>query len=114
MKEPTKEHMNEQGCLVNCVFCSYILPNLKGNDQCPYCHGNSLYFKPMHMMDRSTANRQLLHEIFSQDSPDLYSMQESYAVNLLTKIEAHNFDLKQALIDFLKELVMQKEQKEQK
>ncbi len=111
MKEHTNENINEQGCLVDCVFCSSILPNLKGTDQCPYCHGLSPYFKPMQMMDRSTANRQLLHEIFSQDSPELYSMQEEYAVNLLTKIEVHNFDLKQALIEFLKVLVTQKEQK---
>ena len=109
MKESTNEYMNEQGCMVDCVYCSSILPNMKWTGQCPYCHGHSPYFKPMQMMDRSTANRQLLFEIFSQDSPELYSMQESYAVNLLTKIEVHNFDLKQALIEFLKENVIQKE-----
>ena len=31
--------MKEQGVMIECVYCKYIRPELKGTKKCPECHG---------------------------------------------------------------------------
>ncbi len=102
---PKKYHLviiiREQGVLIDCVYCKYIKPELQGTKDCPQCHGKTPTFKPMRMMDRLTSEQDILQEILDlqfKEHPDLLYKS---LLNLLSRMEVYNFDLKSAIIQFL-------------
>lgn len=56
--------MKEQGALVDCVYYSFIRPELHGKSNCPVCRGRTPKFKAMRMMDKKTSQNYLLAKIF--------------------------------------------------
>ena len=93
--------MREQGTIVDCVYCKYIKPHLLKSKDCPQCHGNTPYFKPMRMMDQETSREAILIDILNMEINDDYSEMEKSLLSLLSKIEIYEFDLKSALIHYI-------------
>ena len=94
----------EQGTIVDCVYCGLIKPELKGTKKCPKCRGVSSSFKPMRMMDRSTSERELLDQIFSIQMDQEGKLPKDQLINLLTSVGVYNFDFKSALINLIREI----------
>ena len=101
--------MKEQGCLVDCVYCKYVHPEYLGTTECPYCQGKTPFFQEARMMDLQTLNQAILSDIF----PELYTTENQEQINfllhILKKIEIHQFDLKTAIIQYIKILEPQKD-----
>ena len=92
----------EQGTMVDCVYCKYIEPELKGTKNCPVCHGKTPEFRPTRMMDKYTSQMDVLDRIdyyFSKPDKD---KNRGDLLNLLTSIDTYQFDIKEALINKIK------------
>ena len=96
--------MKEQGCLIDCVYCKYIRPDLHGKALCPKCQGITPYFQPSRMMDKSTASKMILSDIFNNLDKMKKNEERDFFLSLLKKIEIYSFNLKEAIIQQLKEL----------
>ena len=94
----------EQGTIVDCVYCGLIKPELKGTKECPKCGGVSRAFKAMRMMDRSTSERELLDQIFRIQMDQDGKIPIDELLNLLTMVGVYNFDFRSALINLIKEI----------
>ncbi len=93
--------MREQGAMVECVYCKFVKPDLKGTELCPQCHGTTPAFKAMRMMDQDTSGQKILHTILDMQYAENYEVLRKDLLHLLTRIDVYNFDLKSALILFL-------------
>ncbi|UYP46958.1 hypothetical protein NEF87_003243 [Candidatus Lokiarchaeum ossiferum] len=87
--------------MVDCVYCKYIKPDLKGSKFCPECHGNTPTFKAMRMMDRTTSEQELLYSLLNMQFNENYEKLRTSLLNLLTQVDIYNFDMKSALINYL-------------
>jgi len=96
--------MKDQGCLVECVYCKYIRPDLKGKSICPKCQGKTPYFQSTQMMDKTSAARVLLSELWVNLDHMEENEQRDFLLNWLKKIEIYQFNLKDAIISCLKGL----------
>ena len=94
--------MKEQGCLVECVYCKYIRPDLQGKSTCPKCQGNTLYFQTAQMMDKPSAANALLSELWDNLDNWGEDEQREFLLNWLKKIDIYQFNLKDAIIYRLK------------
>jgi hypothetical protein len=99
-----KSMRNQQGTIIDCVYCKYIHPELKGSPDCPMCHGDTPYFKPMRMMDQETAQRDVLKHVFGDRMKKTIPDLKQEILVLITKIDVYKFDLKQALIEYIQYL----------
>ena len=93
----------QQGTLVDCVYCKYVRPELKG-EQCPVCHGRTPEFRPARMMDTPTSQMEILQKI-----EEIYCHKNELdfkqgLLTLLTHIDLYNFDLKDAIINQIRYL----------
>ena len=96
--------MKEQGCLVECVYCKYIRPELQGKSTCPKCQGNTPYFQSAQMMDKPSAANVLLSELWVNLAHMDENEQRDFLLNWLKKIDIYQFNLKDAIIYRLKDL----------
>jgi hypothetical protein len=94
----------EQGTIVDCVYCGLIKPELKGTKKCPKCGGVSSSFKPLRMMDKNTSERELLNQIFRIQMDQDGKIPTDELLNLLTRVGVYNFDFKSALINLIREI----------
>ncbi len=94
----------EQGTIVDCVYCGLIKPELKGTKRCPKCGGVSSSFKAMRMMDKNTSGRELLDRIFRIQMNQEGELPKDELINLLTSVVVYNFDFKSALINLIREI----------
>ena len=94
----------QQGTMVDCVYCKYVHPELKGKSTCPVCRGDTPSFRPARMMDRHTSRRDVLKHLFSIQRSEKDEEFKNTLVRLLTRIDIYNFDLKEALIDQIRDL----------
>ena len=94
----------EQGALVDCVYCGLIKPELKGTKKCPKCGGVSRSFKPMRMMDNNTSGRELIEKIFRIQLDREGRITKDELINLLTSVVVYNFDFQSALINWIREM----------
>lgn len=94
--------MRDQGCQVECPYCSLIHPELKNSNKCPECHGNNLSFRPMRMMDRQTSQIELIEVIFKPQLSKSKTELRRFFLNFLTEIDVYHFDLKEAIITYFK------------
>jgi hypothetical protein len=108
-KKPTSIFNQEQGVLMDCIYCKDLYPNRKEN--CPRCKGNRSYFQPAQMMDTNSSQNHILQtmsnffEIFKSEKDQTQALTlKKKAIHLLEKIKIYNFDLKSALIDLIYEL----------
>jgi predicted amidophosphoribosyltransferase len=92
--------MRDQGCMVDCVYCSTIHPEIREDNtkECPMCHGQTPSFRPMRMMDKYTSEMELLHDLFTFENYRENPQLKDFLISLLTKVQIYNFDLKEALI----------------
>lgn len=97
--------MKEQGCLVECVYCKYIRPDLQGKSTCPICHGKTPYFQSAQMMDKHSSAQVFLSELWVNLDLMDEDGQREFLLNWLRKIEIYQFNLKDAIIHRLKDLV---------
>ena len=95
---------NEQGALVECVYCKLIEPKYKGTKQCPICHGNTPRFQPLRMMDRYTSGQDILNQIINTEWDREPKKLRDQLISLLNMVDIYHFDLKEALIDKIKNL----------
>ncbi|MCY3412226.1 MAG: hypothetical protein INQ03_11385 [Candidatus Heimdallarchaeota archaeon] len=104
--------MREQGIMLRCVYCTEIFPDIK---ECPKCDGKKEFFRPARMMDKYTSQRELvmnLKEFFSLfDEKCIYEphLPEEDAQRmyfLIEKLGIYNFNLRETLIDLLRESQM--------
>ncbi|MHA1562585.1 MAG: hypothetical protein ACTSPA_10720 [Promethearchaeota archaeon] len=96
--------MKEQGCLVECPYCKYIRPDLQGKSTCPKCHGNTTYFQSAQMMDKPSAAKVLLSELWVNLDQMGENEQQEFLLNWLKRIDIYQFNLKDAIIYRLKDL----------
>ena len=93
-----------QGTLVECVYCKFVHPELKGTDQCPECHGRTPEFRPARMMDKETSEREIMEKIENifkhKDEMDL----KKELLTLLTYVDVYRFDFKEALIRIIRDI----------
>lgn len=99
--------MEDQGCLVDCVYCKWIQPELLHTTKCPLCHGKTPYFQSMRMMDSYTSRREILMDLLEREvgSEKENEWTTSRLLKLLTKINVYDFDLKQAIIELIQEKI---------
>lgn len=95
--------MKEQGCLVDCIYCKYIHPEFQNSKNCPKCHGETPYFQPAQMMDQYSSSKHILYRIFELPKDISEEQLYNHVYHLLKEIEIYGYDLKQSLIDYLKE-----------
>ena len=98
--------MRNQSCLIDCPYCTWIRSELKGKLECPICNGKGQIQKPYRMMDKNTSDRQLLMQLIricipTTENPDIIF---SKLLQLLEQIDLYSFNIKRALIDYLKEI----------
>lgn len=104
--------MQEQSCMVTCVYCTKINTNI-GKD-CPYCSGEINYFKPARMMDEYTSREEILNKVFhigseyesTAPSNLKYELNvfKDELVDLIQYINIYNFDLEKALIERIQQI----------
>ena len=96
----------EQGCMVDCVLCTIIKPKREEGEECPVCHGQIHYFQPARMMDKSTSERELIHNLVWMDRDVLKDEEGLKRVlrGILQDIEIYNFNFREAIINYLKYL----------
>lgn len=109
----------EQGVLIDCIQCSIIYPD-KDRPDCPECHGKKQYFLPAQMLDKTSSQKLVVHELMQLlknetflekgyfNSQDITSEQEkqlkSICLKLLKNIVIYNFDLKPFIADVIRKL----------
>ena len=96
--------MKEQGCLIDCVYCKYIRPDLQGKSLCPKCHGVTPYFQPSRMMDKTSASKMILSGLINNPNQMKLNEEQDFLLNLLKNIEIYSFNLKDAIIQQLRDL----------
>lgn len=96
--------MKDQGCLIDCIYCKYLHPELKGSLSCPKCHGKTPYFKHARMMDKETSSREIFGDLLKYSQEFTSKQKYEFWYKNLTKIEIYGFDLKSAVIEYLKEI----------
>ena len=104
--------MKEQGCLVDCVYCKYIKPELQGLDICPKCHGQTPFFQPAQMMDQDSSSSQIFNDLLSFKPDSNNDSLFNFWYNILKRVDMYNFDFKHALVRYLQEEVGYNEKKE--
>ena len=106
----------EQGISIDCIHCTMIYPDVNRPD-CPECHGKKRYFLPAQMMDKSSSQRTIINEIFNNKELLTFFLLEgqnltgekkevikSKCFALLRKTVIYNFDLKDLLVEIVREL----------
>ena len=96
--------MRDQGTMVDCVYCTEVRPELKGSENCPVCHGNTPHFQPMRMMDACTSRIETLNKILHMHPHDDLEPLKTQLLGLLQEVVVYNFDIKEALIDYIKNI----------
>jgi len=79
-----------------------VRPELKGSEDCPICHGNTPYFQPMRMMDAFTSRIETINKFLRIKREVEPEMLKRQLLGLLTDVIVYNFDLKEALIDYIR------------
>ena len=109
----------EQGVLIDCISCTIIYPEGERPD-CPECNGKKKYFLPAQMMDKLSSHKIIMNDLNNllklnvdlnfvffntQDlSSDNVNLLKDAYFNLLKKVLIYNFDLKDFLIQNIKNL----------
>ncbi len=101
MEDP--QGVPEQGAMMDCVYCSIIYPELKGN--CPRCGRSGGGFRQARMMDRETSSRMILDIMDDIDlSFDRNEEKRESLISLLREITLYDFDLVSALALRIREM----------
>ena len=97
----------EQGLYIDCTYCKVIYPEVNSGN-CKRCKGEGGYFRPARMMDKLLSNNyvmEILKPFFK--NYDMYAEIDDIArnkmIDLIEVISIYNFDLKQALIDSIRQ-----------
>ena len=98
----------QQGTMVDCVYCKYIHPELLEGDKCPICKGINPQFRPARMMDHSTSQMEVLYSIFNEFPRERREANPSdfkdALLSLLLKLDIYQLDFKELVIQSIKEI----------
>lgn len=97
----------EQGVYIDCIYCKVIYPEINSIN-CQWCKGESGYFRPARMMDKHSSDKYIMDIL--KPFFENYDMNEEVdegtrkrMVGIVEAISIYNFDLKQALIDTIRQ-----------
>ncbi|MFW3146581.1 MAG: hypothetical protein ACMUIE_07195 [Thermoplasmatota archaeon] len=107
MDEDQEQFSPQQGALQNCVYCSIIYPELKGD--CPRCGGAGTRFREARMMDRESSSLLILEMINETDLSGYHEIEEAMKkrerlIALLRDIVLYDFDIRSAIITRIKDI----------
>ncbi|MBD3229654.1 MAG: hypothetical protein GF329_15845 [Candidatus Lokiarchaeota archaeon] len=95
--------MKDQGCLIDCIYCKYLHPELE-KSSCPKCHGKTPYFQHARMMDNQSSSKEIFGDILKYSEKFTKKQSFEFWYKILKKIEIYGFDLKSTVIEYLKEI----------
>ncbi|MHA1144083.1 MAG: hypothetical protein ACTSRW_05040 [Candidatus Helarchaeota archaeon] len=112
----------EQGLEMECIYCKHVYPELK-KEECPFCKGKGLVFQPAQMMEKRLSNVKIFRDLKDwlnfvmeenllaeyQDENDIVKQDQAKvakrtAINLVKRMIIYNFNLKEAIIEFIHDL----------
>ena len=101
----------EQGLWTECVYCTMV--NTEIGKDCPYCNGNFYYFQPAQMMDKSSSQQMILKSLTelkpifdtyysNEEDKNNAAYLKKMLLGILKDVNIYNFDLKDALINYIR------------
>ena len=97
----------EQGVYIDCIYCKIIYPEVNSIN-CKKCKGEGGYFRQARMMDQQTSSNYVIDVLNSFfHNVDVHEVIDdsvtSQLIGLVELLSIYNFDLKQSLIQIIRQ-----------